>query len=613
MANTLLGLGLKFIPTPKVNTSPEEQDTTLLRFEQDFSLKVFFAGDTDDASTSNTLRIKSNWRPPPPSRVIETKVHRFNKAISSSFVTQPPIPNLTTLQESILNTIKQNSEITIAPADKNLGPVGINTKQYIEWGMKHLLDTSTYKTIPEEQAMRDVKTLSKDIFSWTLRHRKALTDDVVRYIRHHLDLSSKDPFGYFYLTVKLHKTPVSTRPVCSDCASVPHALGKWLDYQLQPIVKDQATYFKDSFALKQELDKMHLPPNACIFTYDAISMYTNIETEDCINRLSEYLLDPITLKAYPYLTPPAITEALSLVMLNNRMRFNNIVVKQHKGIAMGMSPAPTIANLYMSIFEKQHLLPGNPSHLSFLRRFIDDGFGIWLTDPDPTTDELEWERFKTLINSMGLTWEFTDRSTTAIFMDLTISIEHGRFNTSIYSKPMSLHLYIPPNSCHAPGIATGLIQGHTLRVLRLCSKQTDIHNELQQFYHQLIKRGYSPTTILPLLAKAETNARDQVAHEKTNTRFDKTKDKSNIDALFFHLPFHPSNPPSSHIQSLWRGDAKKLTNLTNYTGHKIPISKLIVAYSRPPNLGNLLSCRKVKPQGNYSEIEHDNALHLRER
>ncbi len=89
---------------------------------------------------------------------------------------------------------------------------------------------------------------------------------------------------------------------------------------------------------------------------------------------------------------------------------------------MGMSPALTIANLYVSIFEKQYLLPGNPRHLSFLRRFIDDGFGIWLTDPDPTTDELEWEQFKTLINSMGITWEFTDRSTTAIFMDLTISI-----------------------------------------------------------------------------------------------------------------------------------------------------------------------------------------------
>jgi hypothetical protein len=105
MANTLFGLGLKVIPTRKVNTSPEEQDTTLLQFERDFSLKVFFVGDTNDSSTSNTLRIKSNWQPPPPPRVIETRVHRFNKAISSSFVTQPPIPNLTTLQESILNRI----------------------------------------------------------------------------------------------------------------------------------------------------------------------------------------------------------------------------------------------------------------------------------------------------------------------------------------------------------------------------------------------------------------------------------------------------------------------------------------------------------------------------
>jgi hypothetical protein len=84
---------------------------------------------------------------------------------------------------------------------------------------------------------------------------------------------------------------------------------------------------------------------------------------------------------------------------------------------------------------------------------------------------------------MGLSWEFTDRSTTAIFMDLTISIENGRISTSIYSKPLSLHLYIPPNSCHAPGIAKALILGHTLQVLRLCSKQSDIKYKL--FYYDL--------------------------------------------------------------------------------------------------------------------------------
>jgi hypothetical protein len=89
MANTLLGLGLKFIPTPKSNTSPDEQTTTLERFERDLSLKVFFAGNTDDAPTPNNLRVKSNWRPLPPPRVIETRIRHFNTAINSSFVKLP--------------------------------------------------------------------------------------------------------------------------------------------------------------------------------------------------------------------------------------------------------------------------------------------------------------------------------------------------------------------------------------------------------------------------------------------------------------------------------------------------------------------------------------------
>ena len=85
-------------------------------------------------------------------------------------------------------------------------------------------------------------------------------------------------------------------------------------------------------------------------------MYTNIRTK---NRLSAFLHNPTTLTAYQHLNlnPTAITEALSLVMLNNRMRFDNIIFEQQKGIAMGMSQAPTIANLYVSIFEEQYLPP----------------------------------------------------------------------------------------------------------------------------------------------------------------------------------------------------------------------------------------------------------------
>ena len=116
-------------------------------------------------------------------------------------------------------------------------------------------------------------------------------------------------------------------------------------------------------------------------------MYTNIGMEDCINQLSAYHLDPSTLTTYPHLNPTAITKVISLVMNNNQMRFGEIIVKQHKGIAMGMSLAPKVANLYVSIFEAQHISANPPSHLSILRQFINNRLGIWLTDPNSTIDK----------------------------------------------------------------------------------------------------------------------------------------------------------------------------------------------------------------------------------
>jgi hypothetical protein len=44
-------------------------------------------------------------------------------------------------------------------------------------------------------------------------------------------------------------------------------------------------------------------------------------------------------------------------MYNNHMRFGNVLVKQISGIAIGMSPAPTLANLFVAIYKDEHILP----------------------------------------------------------------------------------------------------------------------------------------------------------------------------------------------------------------------------------------------------------------
>jgi hypothetical protein len=177
----------------------------------------------------------------------------------------------------MLSKICGNQDVIIAHANKSLGLVGITTSKYIRWALKdHLLDATTYTIVPKDQALQDTAQLYNNILLWTATYSEEISPKAQTFIHCKLRDNLADPFDYFYLTIELHKWSISTCPVCSDCTSLPHALGQWVNEQLQPIVKGQATYFKKSMDLKKELDKITLPPNELIFTYNAVSMYTNI-------------------------------------------------------------------------------------------------------------------------------------------------------------------------------------------------------------------------------------------------------------------------------------------------------------------------------------------------
>ena len=63
-------------------------------------------------------------------------------------------------------------------------------------------------------------------------------------------------------------------------------------------------------------------------------------------------------------------------MKGNRMKSGDLFTKQIKGVAMGMSPAPPIANLFVGIFEEENVLGKFNNYIDSLKRFIDDGIGI---------------------------------------------------------------------------------------------------------------------------------------------------------------------------------------------------------------------------------------------
>ena len=372
---------------------------------------------------------------------------------------------------------------------------------------------------------------------------------------------------------------------------------------LQLIVKAQPTYFKDSFALKQSLQSIHLPPNALLFTSDAVSMYTNIQTEPALHEISKYLREHDN-KPFNHYNPTALIEALQIIFRNNIIKFGDTYWRQISGTGMGIAPAPPWATIFFGIYESSVILQKWSRYITFYRRFIDDVLGIWLSHPCPNRNNELWLEFQADMQGWhGLRWEFTNLSTTCNFMDLTLSITDNKIETSLYEKPKNLYLYIPPHSCHPKNMISGLICGNILRFHRLCSSLPDIKEKTSAFRQRLLDRGYDPKTIDPIIINAHKNA---LAYQRRHNRPDyqtSPPPSTTKNQVFFHLQYHPHDPKPHEIQHIWNElvayppHKVPLHNIQNRQKYEIPINKLTIAYSRPMNLRNQFSVRIIVGRG----------------
>ena len=573
----------------------------IARLYRDVCLTAHFSDSWGDEpkDRSSKLYVKSNWQPPAPPQELYVRVMGLINAIEDGLQGRKAMPNLLPFQEDLLASFQASDKLIFAQADKGLGTCAVTYEQYVQDVLdNHLLDEKGYQLLTEEEAWQRATAAKKSIFEWLTTNRRLINDDAWNFVYKKTSENSVDPFGRLYILYKIHKKPLKTRPVCSDCASITHALGKWIDEQLQPIFKAQETYIKNSFELKLELEDLVLAGNVSLFKYDAIAMYVNINTDACLEELSGYLHDPRTREAFPHYEPAMLMDAIELVMRNNIMKFGDIFALQIQGVAMGISPAPPIASIFYSIFEAR-MLPRWKHRVSFVRRFIDDGIAIWNHASDSSVDETDWNRFQTEVSSYhGLEWEFDPRSQQIDYMDMTVSIEGNKITTTLFEKELALYQYLPPNSSHPPGVLTGLVMGGVLRILQLCSDEDDADGHIRNLYQRLISRGHQPTNLLPLFDKAITNAHAYLAKHSTSTKKKPVPTKKR-DSIYFHIPFHPQDPPAKHWQRLWQEHMVQPTNKKPLTlvdcGEKatFPIDKMTVCYSRHQNLGNYLSYRKI--------------------
>lgn len=404
-----------------------------------------------------------------------------------------------------------------------------------------------------------------------LNHRTSLTDAENTYFQRAAKLEYRIP--QFYLTIKVHKRPWKTRPIISCINSYLNVFSKWLDYRFKELIKYSPTYVKDSFQILQELKTLRLAPQAKLFTCDAVSMYTNIDSEHGMIVISCWLeeyQDEIS-SDFP---KDLFLKVLRIVMTHNIFQLDDTYWLQTCGTSMGTSCACAYATLYWGYIERKYILPKWKQNLLFLRRFIDDKFGIWLGTTETFTE------FINDLNSYStLKWETDGLKTSTNFLDLTISLyPNNIISTKTYQKPTNLHLYIPPNSAHPPGVLKSIVYGNLRRYWLQNTNITDFISITKQFAERLSIRGYDKNTIINLFSDAAKKL-DGLITEKPKRN----------DTIYLHWTWHPQDISRSKLRTIFNGALKEKCGFNN----------LIIAYSRPKNLRDcLMTTTLSEPDGN---------------
>ncbi len=253
---------------------------------------------------------------------------------------------------------------------------------------EHLL-TKDYRQLTKDSACNEKEKIKCYLKSMISANRNLLPKAELIYFQRSFQLQHRLPI--FYGLPKVHKNPISLRPVVSNTNSFLAIFSVWLDHKMKDLLPLVRYHIKNSTTLISQLKQLPLPAGVKIFTADAVSMYTNIDTTLGMDAIRQFLITnendlPTNFPVQLFLS------ILETVMRNNIFSFGETYWIQEAGTAMGTPVACAYATITFGHYENTIILPEFQENLLYYRRYIDDVFGIWI--PPRYNPTRTWETLK---------------------------------------------------------------------------------------------------------------------------------------------------------------------------------------------------------------------------
>ena len=432
----------------------------------------------------------------------------------------------------ILKEFINNNDITIKPADKNMGLTVININHYHELVIKQLND-KCYKQITPD-TIPSITTLSNTIsdYSRKLYDKQSgfnyFNYDEFTYITRCLkDNKETKIINTFYILPKIHKSPITGRPITNAKGNIFQPISKILSRKLQTLLDKEHTILRNSMQLIIDMEdyKSNITKDTDIVTFDIEALYPSIPLHILMISIQWYLHrhgidNQIT---------NIIMEITKLIINNTYINYNNTIFKQISGVAMGNSLSPTLANVFMLFIELQAypqlLLDNNILY----RRYLDDIFIMGHIDKEQIIKNIN---VATDISESHIKYKTSMTGKTVNFLDINITLmkDNHKFITRIYEKPGHAHQYIRYDSTHPKYMYKNIVKTEIIRMLKLNTTSHLYQQDIQNMIKHFIQRQYKYKDILILLSDIKYENRDNWIQNNGNQ-------KTEQEVIYIKLPY----------------------------------------------------------------------------
>jgi hypothetical protein len=446
-----------------------------------------------------------------------------------------------------------NNDILIKPTDKNLGTALVSAAWYESKVSTFILNNKGYNIIPEAEARAlCIGTVGRirDL-CYNNSTTKAFSGDLSRFLGGRLPPPRMGDDGsvleddwegiivslpMFNGLPKIHKSPWGIRPVipCHSVAQGP--VSEFLSKILKTLLVDHPQILTSTKELVSALesgvrDKLSRlsPPqwrnNVYICTADIEGFYTNVPISDCELKLEDLILEHFGRRTRESRVKAEFIKTLFSIQQDNlvfraKVDGNWEYVRQVDGLAMGMSAAPDIANLYAAWYEKRLPIAFSRKMILF-KRYIDDIICIVYAD---SLSQCEQTLGHYNIPGLKLNWEISE--TNAVFLDLDIwrspSSRDHRLKYRPYRKPLNNFERLPWCTGHALQLLRGAFKSEVHR-FAVASWSSHIYNEELVWLKDLyISRGYPPATVIQWIK----GSKDVAYKNRLDWKFESELDES---------------------------------------------------------------------------------------